>query len=59
MKSLRKRISELERRVPKYKLRKFQKEGDLREYSDEEYIDFLEGYLCIPQIINEQQVESV
>ena len=59
MKSLRKRILELEHRIPKINLKKLQKEAYLREYSDEEYIDFLEGYLCIPQKIKGQQVESV
>lgn len=39
------KIKTLEKRISKVDLKKLQKEADLREYSDEEYIDLLEGYL--------------
>jgi len=38
-------IEELEAKIPKGDLLKLQKEADLREYSDKEYLSLLEGYL--------------
>jgi hypothetical protein len=46
-------IEKLEKQIPKGVLKRLQKEADLREYSDEEYLDFLKGYLQEQQISKE------
>jgi hypothetical protein len=43
-----KEIARLEAKIPKGDLKQLQKEADLREYSDGEYLDLLEGYIDNP-----------
>ena len=38
-------IEKLEKQIPQKDLKKLQKEADLREYSDWEYLDLLKGWL--------------
>jgi hypothetical protein len=42
-------IRRLERQIPRKILKRLQREADLREYSDWEYLDFLQGYLDNPE----------
>jgi hypothetical protein len=42
-------IEKLEKQIPRKVLKKLQKEADLREYSDWEYLDLLKGYIDSPE----------
>ena len=42
-------IRKLEKQIPRQDLKKLQKEADLREYSDWEYLDLLKGYIDSPE----------
>jgi hypothetical protein len=42
-------IEKLEKQIPRKDLKKLQKEADLREYSDWEYLDLLKGYIDSPE----------
>ena len=44
-----KEIRKLEKQIPQKDLKKLQKEADLREYSDWEYLDLLKGYIDSPE----------
>jgi hypothetical protein len=44
-----KEIRKLEKQIPQKDLKKLQKEADLREYSDWEYLDLLKGYIDNPE----------